>query len=842
MAQQGVDMRPWWSTAVKMRLSEGRVVGVDGSMWAVRAVPMVPIVDARNDDQVQSSAMPVYNALERLSQLATASMGRRSLSKSSYREVQQLTVNIPDRYRAPSNLPNAASLNADFGHMNVTRRITVFGVRLLPRMKRKGQGPFAAAVESVAESWVTGSVPLEDYSDDFEQVNDLLNECGLEPCTPAQLALVDAWWNFGMNPDVPVLVHPDHCHVFGSAQAAAVAARAMETQGPDECLNWHMQGEYKVTFASVSSVESTWLPIVNKRAMWGAELLAAGALAVSVRGLVEPAKVTAGEMRRHIREYESDINERLSQGKTTKAEQDHDLSVLREIEGAYSVSGGMATLHAARITVALDGALPNPAAALPDSILTLGSLAFRQQAAMSEMMLGSAVRANPTLHDLPVSSIAGAALSSLSTVGDANGALLGLSELDRQPAYISPSAVSDTDSFPLMVVAGATGSGKTMALLHLARQWASVLNRQGERTPVIFIDPKEDSDFSDAVVRLGGQVFSLDSLVQADGVFDPLRVVADAESGVDLAAAMLGDINPWPDGRQAHEVPLLKALRFGVTNGAKCIGQALTMAMQAGQVSEATVRPIFDLLDASPLFRSIFGLNPEGQALRTAEGISLIKVGAQALPLPQPGDASPPLVPRIGQWVLRMMVYGSASAVRGRDGVVILDEAWQFVQGQAGSAELQRLGRLARSMRVLPVLASQRIQDFLRAELAGYVSRGLLLGLDRGRGPLDDGSVDNGEAGAALAMFGITPTEERLSRMAAKQFIEGTNRPNPFSLKAMRDPVTREVLRGSIAYAVDLSGRVVPVEITIPPSFLREISTNSEDMAERSRQSPPPTS
>jgi len=825
-----LDAAPWWPTTTKMRLTNGRVVGVDGSVWAYRTVPLVPVVDARTEHKRVEAGSSLTLGIESLAAMAKTVAGRRLVNKGSYREIHVLSVSVPAKFKAPRRYANAQALDKDFSALEVKRRAVVLGVKLVSHIRREGVGPIRSAVDSIAESLTTGGIPLVEFDDDFRAVDAAMSRAGLLPASTDEMDLVSSWWNFGRGPNTPILVHADHLHVFTTTQASQTAARSSQ----DECASWRIPGQYPVTFAAVSSFENEWLPITDSRVLWGADLHAAGALAVSLRALVEPSKVTAGEMRRHIKQYESDMAERVAQGKHTKAEQDHDLAVLRQVEAEYSISGGPPTLHNTQITVALDQIAPDLSTASGTDYIELDSLAFRQRAAMAEQFLASHVRANPSFHDLPEQAITSAGLNSLSTVGDPDGgAMLGVTEIDRQPAYVSPSAVSDQDALPLMLIAGSTGSGKTMTMLHLARQWTAIRNRGGERTPVIFVDPKPHSDFADAVTALGGTVYSLDDLSSADGVFDPLRVMATPADGLDLAAAMLGEISPWPDGSKPHEVELLKALRFGVDNGARSIGHALRLAAAAGQVSEATGKPIFDLLDASPLFRAIFGTRDDAATLRAAEGITLIKVGAQALTLPQPGETSPQLVPRISQWVLRMMVYGSAAAVQGRQGVVMLDEAWQFVQGTAGAAEVQRLGRLARSMQVLPVLASQRIVDFTRAELQGYVSRGILLSLESGRGRLEDGSTDYGEAGAALDLFRIAKTDERLHRMSASQFLEGTRHPNWSSFKALRDPDTNELRRGAIGLYVDLSGRAIPVEVMIPPAFLREISTTATDIDAR---------
>jgi len=48
---------------------------------------------------------------------------------------------------------------------------------------------------------------------------------------------------------------------------------------------------------------------------------------------------------------------------------------------------------------------------------------------------------------------------------------------------------------------------------------------------------------------------------------------------------------------------------------------------------------------------------------------------------------------------------------------------------------------------------------------------------------------------------------------------------------ALRDPVTREVLRGAVFVYKDLHERAIPVEVVLPGEFLERASTNPADIA-----------
>lgn len=332
------------------------------------------------------------------------------------------------------------------------------------------------------------------------------------------------------------------------------------------------------------------------------------------------------------------------------------------------------------------------------------------------------------------------------------------------------------------------------------------------------------SDHSDTVLAAGGRVFSLDDLAEADGVFDPLRFAGNAQAGVEVATSMLLQVDPWKEGKKQYETDLQVGLKYGVDNGATCIGQALQMAHDAEIVGDDLVGPIFKLVRSNSFFATCVGMDPQGDGLRVSSGINLIKVGNTHLDLPHPGSAPESMNQRVAVALVRMMVFGSAMAMTGRNGVLHFDEAWVALSG--GATEVERLGRLARSQTVLPVLYTQRVSDAVNAGLSGYISRGLIMHIS-----------DEEEAAAACALFKLEPELRvpRITRPATQggitSEIEGS--PDYASLKALKEPKTGRVKRGAVAIYKDLAGRAVPVVVDLPEDFLALASTNPEDIARK---------
>lgn len=811
MARQANAHVPDYPTMVAGRAGDGRLVAVDGSVWLYRKVPMAPVAEAKSGDRAVMAGAPIHRAFEEVAALNPYRGNRRNMVKGSYRDTHLLLVNVPTLYQ-PQPGPIQGYLSDQFPDTVIDSRILIFGVKLQPTV---GSGTLRSAFDSVAETFVSGGTPMSDYDRDFAQVDEALTRSGLSALSASDLRLANAWWNHGTFPDTPTLFHADHMHIFDSATAVGLATSA----GAENCTEWPaIPGAHALTFASVQEIDLPYVDARSTTAMWVVPLIQSGAAVISARAKVEPSKITREELRRQRKGYMDDLNARFKEGKMDRAELDTKLQELGDVEAIYADGSGPVTLMDSSVLVGFDGYVPDLSQVSTPQI-TLNTMLYRQQQAWAETMICSGRRANPNLHDLPATVMAYSGMPGLSTVGDREGALVGFTEGDRQPALLSPVAIAQEDTYPLCVVAAASGAGKSMLMLWLADQYA----RMGR--PVVIIDPKSGSDHSSAVRSSGGQVASLDDLLSADGVLDPMRFAITAADGIEMATSMLLTVNPFGDRKLEFEVPLIAALNYGVSAGANCIGQALQLAHEAGNANTEMVRAVFNYANASPMFRAMVGFDPATVGLRISDGITLIKVGNAHLNLPSPGTTSPDLSQRTAVALVRMMIFGSATALSGRDGVILQDEAWTVLNSDP--KEVERLGRLARSQRVLPILFSQDISGAVRAGLKGFISRGFI-------GPIGD----EVEAIAAMDLFGIEPTAERLERITASATMDsyGTDEfavPNWNSMKALRDPRTREVVRGSVWLYSDLAGRVIPVEVVIPPAFLALASTNSVDLDSR---------
>lgn len=804
-------------THVQQRFHDGRMLGIDGSMWLYGVIPLAPIVDSKSRAASVEGGDELTAIYEELAAIARVdSPKRRRLNRSNYRQTHLLLVNSPDLFKPPTDDPNHDFWVRNFRSRTVDRRLLLLGVKVNASITG-GRGGWRGAIDSVVDTIMEGGTPISDFDEDLQKIKDIFSRWSVTAPTNEQVALANGWWNHGNNPDVASLPHGEHTHFMSTPEAVRLANASGVNEG--DCDNWgNIPDASIVTFAAMESLDLNFVSPIHSIANWVTGLIADGATVVSIRGKVEPSVVTREELRAQRKRYRDDIMERTKAGKMERAEQEEMEMLLRDVDSIYALNGP-ATLVDSSVIVGFDGQIEDAESMAPSSSAMLRNMTWRQPHAYYETMMCSSIRANPYLHDFPVQVIGNSGVQSLSNVGDASGALLGFTENDSQPVYINSTAASDEDTLPLMLVMGQTGSGKSQVLLSLAYQW-SLSGR-----PQIIIDPKTGSDHSATVRAAGGTVHSLDDLTTADGIFDPIRFSRDnLDVGIDLASSLLLSINPWGNNKDMYESYIDAALHCGVyEGGATSIGTALEYAKSAGKAPDDLVDSVIRLATSSPMFRATCGLSNVGEGLSADAPITYIKVGNNNLSLPAPGVQPADMKERVAMALVKMMVFGSAMALTGRGGAVHLDEAWVFLQ--SSRAEVERLGRLARSQQVLPVLYTQRVTDATNAGLGGYISRGLILPV-----------TDRDEAIKACELFGVEATSDRVGRLMAKDKTgtEGQSA-NWNSMRALRDVRTGIVMRGAVGIHVDLKGRAANVEVTLPPELFTLSSTNPLDIERRKK-------
>lgn len=447
-----------WPTQVRRRLAAGICVGVDKSVWLIRSVPMSPVTDANSEMDALSAAIPLYQAFGEIAQVTPlGAVKRRRAVRGAYREVHLLLINIPRTFSPPRDHPNYAYMRDQFGKEIVQERVLLLAVKL--RDKTLSSGGVRAAVDFVAETLLTGQVPIAAYEQDKALIGSALARAGLSVPTEEQLRVAEHWWTLGDYPDVPSVAHSDHMHFFDSPAAARSAADA----GLEDCTKWPSSDSYAITFASVADFDLPFVSPVSDAAQWVVPLLNENALAISIRARIEPAIVTQGELKRQSKRYLDDMIDRANKNKDTDYDQIEQKSKIDALRDSYSLSGAAPVLTETSILVAFNRRRDINNTRISNT-LDLRAMSYRHQLALSETMLCSPTRANPYLHDLPAETVACSGIVSRTIVGDQTGVLVGFTELDRQPAWLDTKETGRLSSPPTCVVVGSSGSGKLIKL------------------------------------------------------------------------------------------------------------------------------------------------------------------------------------------------------------------------------------------------------------------------------------------------------------------------------------------------------------------------------------------
>ena len=210
------------------------------------------------------------------------------------------------------------------------------------------------------------------------------------------------------------------------------------------------------------------------------------------------------------------------------------------------------------------------------------------------------------------------------------------------------------------------------------------------------------------------------------------------------------------------------------------------------------------------MFQLIYGTRHGGRSLAISQGLTLLSAGTLNIISDKTGSSA---VSDIQRWVVRMAALGATAAIMGRNGVLIVDEAWSLLGDEFGVGLVTRMGRLARAQHYLPVFASQKVDEFVDAGLEDFVGRGLALGMGvRNEG----GSTGESQAQAVCRLFN-QPEDGRLHErmMHARVLDTESEAPDWQSLYALFDPADGRLLRGTICYYMGVDGSAIPVEVRI---------------------------
>lgn len=527
-------------TMKRQVLGNGMILGLEqNAIWLYGKVPTAPVANARDSDRRMEAYQPLFNALSQIAdETPRSALKRRSVTKNNYRNIHILRTNVPKTWHADVVAPRDRRtgqdtlnqwLNASLPETTVKESILALGVQLTPSTTSTG---FKGALNSVHFTLMEGGTPLADYERDLEKVKRIFDRAGVTSLSGSEVASLDSWWNPGRNPDVVTLDHPDHLHVIRDKRTTRII-KDLEDQGVD-CEDWPADlkdsadqeaGQAVVSFGSISDLKLNFTDPVEDYGLanWAIPLLGARALAISIRGQIEPADITGEELRRNKRNYRNDIEERVKQNKMERPEQEEKEELLGRVGSVYANDRGTPTLISASGLVAFDGKVEDWDTVVR-SAAELQAMEHRQSKAWAEMMICSMRNSNPNLMDMPIQNIACSGINDVSKIGDKFGILRGFTELDKQPAYYNvEAAYGEEDAAPMSANIGSSGSGKLLSLNHVlptpdgkglrlgdAQVGDIILDRRMRPTRITGLSPIEENPWAYEMTFSDGQRITAD--------------------------------------------------------------------------------------------------------------------------------------------------------------------------------------------------------------------------------------------------------------------------------------------------------------------------------------------
>ena len=378
------------------------------------------------------------------------------------------------------------------------------------------------------------------------------------------------------------------------------------------------------------------------------------------------------------------------------------------------------------------------------------------------------------------------------------------------------------------LVAGYVPTHNTRVLMHLAAQWARLRNPDNpkEYIPGVFFDPKPNStDFGPFVRSMNGVIIRLDSK-EAEGILDPMRCIPHSmpDMIITTAVQMLTQITGGANAPRERDMALTSIVGYGMRHGADCTGEAVRMAYEAcrkhapdADTIDPLVEQVAPMLERtytnSQMFRLIYGHSHGGRHLAVSDGLTLLSAGTMNIISEKEANSGPSDIQR---WVVRMAALGASASIIGRNGFLVVDEAWSLLGDRFGISVVNSMGRLARDQHYFPVFASQKVTEFVQAGLQDFTGRGIALAM----GSKAEFAGQESQTEQVCRLFGQSEDGVMAERMTHDRELKadpGTRggAPDRRSLYALFDPDTGRLERGSVGYYIGLDRSAVPVEIRI---------------------------
>lgn len=756
---------PWaWRTR------NGVYVGWDGSVWLYRALPLEPWVWA--DDPVRMhSGSTLSTAFRDIAALSRPAPVANQLV-SNAREFHLVAITWETVAQPPHDNPQPLReyQAAAFADMLVPRRVVLFGVRLRPTGGKNFSTSTTDQLMGALFQILGDDVPdLDKYQSDYQDVSRILARIDARVPTREETRQLEAWYNKGRSAEAIIVEEGDRL-IIDDSDAIQMTAIA-DFDDP-------------VLYAP----RDTWL--MDLLSHQDAPHL------VSIRGEMQHPSVARNRFRQAQRWAYDQAEEESRTGDIGRRESIDAINLTQVLDDHYAETD-LPLLT--KTSIVLGRRVRDFTETYADMLknryaIDALPLLWRQLDALDETLPTSRKRVNPWPQEISTEVITYSGINAWSELGDQTGLLAGVTLEDRVPVYIDPQGAPKKNLPATMAVLGDSGSGKTFLLQHLAVQGALA------GLPVIMINPKGMDSLSPTAELVGGDVIKLTQIQKEGGWFDPFRY-AEPQMAAEIAARHITSVLTF---NQVDEIELFRGLAEGAAAGARCVADALKY-VRAGIAKQVT-----DLAASNAQFSIAIGKVPQ-PPLRLQSRFTLIEFDRElGLPPAYKRASEHTTNEKIALATMRIITRAALEIVAGgQGGMVIVDEAWTFLNQEEGQEVLERIGREGRSLNVLPILATQYVKDIRDRHMDGLLSRVICLKLS-----------DPDEAQAGLELIGVEPTPARIQGLAQagpKKQANGTVLP---SIGLFRDLDNR---RGAIA--------VYPV----PPKAALAFATDPEGRAAQRR-------
>lgn len=711
-----------WTTPWEWKTNDGIYVNGHGEAWMYRCLDLFPIGHEDTEARL-AAARQLSGIMTEIGRLTPDNKtGVRQLDRK--REIHILSITWDQLLASPKeNTPELREFQqAAFG-FPVPKRILAIGVRLedslaskLSQTKEEAERSGDSFIRQMVKQFqtvhdeATGSdVPsLSKFHRDRKSVDSIMRRYRAHIPTIEESDQMEAWYNGGRTPDVLLDAANEYIEILNGAYSK------------------------RIEFSVVSAFERTDFTAPNDQ--WIFDALSTGASApclVSIRGELERPSATRARGRKAIRRRQANLDEENESGDISKGELEKDIQRGEALD-EYLASETASTLSKCSIVFARE---ITPATETFMDLLNeyygirVKPLPKRQIFALDEVQPGSATRVNPFVQDVNLPMIVYSGLQAFADLGDRKGVYAGLVSPEDAPMYIDPTASSKHNLPPVFCVFGEPGSGKTFFAQNFATQ--SVLMGH----PVIFINPKGGSSLYGMVNFINefcegstASRISMQAAEQEPGAFDPFRFADPSRAhrlAVDHIFAVFG---PEYDKRNPRErLEIEDGIRQGAEAGVTCVMDAL------GYIKDEKVKTeIIELVTLQSRSNSLFALGVATEAkekINMPAHLTLIDFDRTiGLPDEKKKYSEYSTGESIAVAAVGLIMAAALEILLGhRGGVIILDEAWTFLQQDSSMQFLNRLAREGRSLNVIPVFLTQRIADAINKDMESYISRVLVL-------------------------------------------------------------------------------------------------------------------